>query len=81
MNHNLIKELKSQLSFLRAEWEEVEQIRQCAVVDMLSLEDDDDDPEMEDVLFDLETSEARLEELEDDIFDLELQIKEEEEKA
>ena len=80
LNDDLIKQLKSQLSFLRAEWEEVEQIRQCAVVDMLSLEDDDDDPEMEDVLFDLETSEARLEELEDDIFDLEFQIKQEEEE-
>ena len=46
---------------------------------MISLEDDD--PEMGDVLHEFETSEARLEEIEDDILDLELQIEEEEEKA
>ena len=79
MNHILIEQLKAQLSFLRAEWKEAEQIRECAVANMMSL--DDDDPEMEDVLFDFETSEIRLEEIEDDIFDLECQIKEEEEKA
>ena len=79
MNHILIEQLKSQLSFLRAEWREVEQVRECAVVDMMSLEDDD--PEMEDVSFDFEASEARLEKIEDEIFDLEFQIKEEEEKA
>ena len=79
LNDDLIKQLKAQLSFLRTEWQEMEQIRECAVTDMLSLEDDD--PEMEDVMFDLEASEARLEEIEDDIFDLEFQIKQEEEKA
>ena len=76
MNQNLIKQLKSQLSFLRAEWKEVEQIRESASANMMSLEDDD--PEMEDVLFDFETSADRLEEIEDDIFDLESQIEEEE---
>ena len=79
LNDDLIKQLKAQLSFLQAEWNEVEQVRACAVSDMMSLEDDD--PEMADVLFDFETSEARLEEIEDDIFDLEFQIKQEEEKA
>ena len=79
MNENLIKQLKSQLSFLRAEWEEVGQIRKSAFANMMSLEDDD--PEMDDVLFDFETSGDRLEEIVDDMLDLELQIEEEEEKA
>ncbi len=79
LNDNLIKQLKSQLSFLRAEWREMEQVREDALADMISLEDDD--PEMGDVLHEFETSEARLEEIEDDILDLELQIEEEEEKA
>ena len=79
MNHTLIKQLKSQLSFLRAEWKETEQVREDALADMMSLEDDD--PEMADALCEFESSEMRLEEIEDDIFDLESQIKEEKEKA
>ncbi len=79
MNHALIEQLKSQLSFLRKEWKEMDRVRECALVEMMSLEDDD--PEMADVLFDFETSEDRLDEIEDDILDLELQIEEEEEKA
>ena len=79
MNHTLIEQLKSQLSFLRAEWREVEEAREYALADMMSLEDED--PEMADALCEFESSEIRLEEIEDDIFDLEFQIKEEEEKA
>ena len=41
MNQNLIKQLKSQLSFLRAEWKEVEQIRESAFANMMFLEEDD----------------------------------------
>ena len=79
MNHTLIEQLKSQLSFLRAEWREVEEAREYALADMMSLENED--PEMADALCEFESSEIRLEEIEDDIFDLEFQIKEEEEKA
>ena len=79
MNHILIEQLKSLLSFLRAEWREVEEAREYALADMMSLEDED--PEMADALCEFESSEIRLEEIEDDIFDLEFQIKEEEEKA
>ena len=79
MNHTLIEQLKSQLSFLRAEWREVEEAREYALADMMTL--DDDDPDMAFALCEFESAEIRLEEIEDDILDLEFQIKEEEEKA
>ena len=79
MNHTLIEQLKSQLSFLRAEWREVEEAREYALADMMTL--DDDDPDMAFALCEFESAEIRLEEIEDDILDLEFQIKEEEEKV
>ena len=79
MNHTLIEQLKSQLSFLRKEWEKAGWDRKYALAEMMHLEDDD--PEMAYALFDFEMSEERLDEIVDDILDLELQIEEEEEKA
>lgn len=79
MNHTLIEQLKSQLSFLREEWEESDLVREYVLAEMMSLEENH--PDMADVLSEFEASEDRLDEIEDDILDLELQIKEEEEKA
>ena len=79
MNHTLIEQLKSQLSFLRKEWKQEDEAREYALADMMTL--DDDDPDMAFALCEFESAEIRLEEIEDDILDLEFQIKEEEEKA
>ena len=79
LNDSLIKQLKSQLSLLRTDWEEADETREYALADMMTL--DDDDPDMAFALCEFESAEIRLEEIEDDILDLEFQIKEEEEKV
>ena len=70
LSDDLIKQLKAQLSFLRADWEEVEQIRKYALAAMMALDNDDSD-DMALALCEFESAEIRLEAIEDDIAFLE----------
>lgn len=87
LNDDLIKQLKSELSFLKVDWEEAEEAREYALAAMMTLDNDDPD-DMAFALCEFESAEIRLEAIEDDIAFLEGdiaflegQIKEEEEKA
>lgn len=79
LNDDLIKQLKTQLSFLRAEWKKADEAREYALAAMMALDNDgSDDTAL--ALCELESAENRLEAIEDDIAFLEGQIKEEEEE-
>ena len=70
LNDDLIKQLKAQLSFLRADWEDADEAREYALAAMMALDNDDSD-DMALALCEFESAEIRLEAIEDDIAFLE----------
>ena len=86
LNDDLIKQLKSELSLLRAEWKEADEAREYALAAIMALNIDDSD-DMALALSEFKSTKIRLEAIEDDIAFLkgdiaflEGQIKEEGEK-
>ena len=79
LNDYLIKRLKTELSFLRLDWEEADEAREYALAAMMALDNDGSD-DMALALCEFESAENRLKAIEDDIAFLEGQIREEEEE-